>query len=187
VAPALLPVGRIARAHGVRGRVLLAPYNDGSEGLERAKALWLRLRVSPGVLPQGVPRKYEIDRAERVHLGYLVAFRGVEGRDQADALRGAEALVDREELPELTADELYAIDLIGMALFDEAGQQRGEVVGLTAAGPNELLRVKLVAGALRIAGAAEKEALVPMGLVREIDQDAKRVVVAVPEGLFDIE
>src|SRR5687768_15691099 len=130
--PALLAVGRIARAHGIRGRVLLQPYNDASEGLEKVSALWLSPKAVPGALPaQAVePRRYRVAHAERVNLGYLVTLEGLADRDEADALRGCEVLIDREELPDLDAEEIYAVDLVGMSVADEAGQQRGEVVGI---------------------------------------------------------
>ena len=51
-------MGRVARAHGIRGRVLIAPYNADSEGLERVRRMWLG------------EREFEVERAERVfHTG----------------------------------------------------------------------------------------------------------------------
>ena len=175
--PALLAVGHIARAHGLRGRVLVAPFNDASEGLERVSALWLRPRAAPGMASTGEPKRFQVAHAERVNLGYLVSLQGVPDRDAADALRGSEVSIDRAELPQLDADELYAVDLVGMQVVGADGKAHGEIVGLEQAGPNELLQVKIAAGV----------ALVPMGLVREVDVQGKRVTVEVPEGLFDLE
>src|SRR3954463_13625902 len=44
VGAARLAVGRVARAHGLRGRVLVTRYNPGSEGLERVRRMWLEER-----------------------------------------------------------------------------------------------------------------------------------------------
>ena len=159
---ALLAVGRVARAHGIRGRVLIAPYNADSEGLQRVRKLWLE------------DREYEVERAERVQLGYLVALRGVGDRDQAAALRGQEVRVDREELPGLGPDEMYAIDLIGYEVSDPEGTVRGVVEDLEEAGPQDLLRLR-------------GGALVPLGLVKEVQPEARRIVVDAPEGLFELE
>jgi 16S rRNA processing protein RimM len=166
----LLAVGRVARAHGVRGRILLVPYNEDSQELVRVGELWLRAA-------EGEPRKYEVARAERANLGYLVALRGVDDRDAADALRGLEALVDRAALPAADEDELYAVDLIGMSVVDAAGVERGTVVEVESAGLQDLLRVD----------SAGKVALVPFGLVREVDEAARRISIDAPEGLFDLE
>jgi len=115
-----------------------------------------------------------VERAERVHLGYLVALRGVTGRDRAEELRGQEVQVDRAELPALDAGEMYAIDLIGFAVADAQGNVRGVVEDVEAAGPQDLLRL-------------EGGVLVPFGLVREVQTEARRILVDTPEGLFDLE
>jgi len=166
----LLPVGRVARAHGVRGRILLVPYNDESQDLISIASLWLKTA-------EGEPRRFEVARAERVNLGYLVALLGVDDRDAAAALRGLEALVDRAELPVPDEDELYAVDLIGMSAVDQSGTERGEVVGIESAGSQELLRVRH----------GEKESLVPLSLVVSIDEAARKIAIDAPDGLFDLE
>ena len=160
--PQLLAIGRVARAHGIRGRVLIAPYNAGSEGLCRARRIWLG------------EREFEVDRAQRVTQGDLVALRGVGDRDQADALRGEEVRVDRAELPALEAGEMYAIDLIGYQVSDPQGTVRGVVEDLEEAGPQDLLRL-------------DGGTLVPLALVTEVQPQARRIVVDAPEGLFDLE
>jgi 16S rRNA processing protein RimM len=159
---ALLAVGRVARAHGIRGRVLLAPYNADSMGLERIRRIWLS------------GREYEVARAERVNLGYLVSLRGVDDRDAADALRGQEAMVDRRELPPPEEGEVYAVDLIGFEVADAHGKVHGVVEDLEEAGPQDLLKLK-------------GGALVPLGLVQEVLSEARRIVIEVPEGLFELQ
>jgi 16S rRNA processing protein RimM len=160
VDPALLAVGRVARAHGIRGRLLVQPYNAGSEGLTRVRRMWL------------AGREYEVARAERVNLGYLVALRGIDDRDAADALRGQEVVVDRAELPPPDDGEVYAVDLIGFTVVDAQGRERGVVEDLEEAGPQDLLRLK---GGM----------LVPLGLVREVQMEARKLIVDAPEGLFE--
>ncbi|MFL5310272.1 MAG: ribosome maturation factor RimM [Myxococcales bacterium] len=166
----LLAVGRVARAHGVRGRIVLVPYNPESDALTQVPALWLRTGEAD-------PRRYEVARAERAAQGYLVALRGIDDRDAAEALRGNEALVERAALPEPEEGELYAADLLGYAVRDQSGGSRGEVVGLVSAGLQELLRVRN----------AGRESLVPFALLKEIDEERRRIVIEAPEGLFDLE
>jgi 16S rRNA processing protein RimM len=158
----LLAIGRVARAHGVRGRILVAPYNKDSEALQRARKVWVGERA------------FEVDRAERVDLGFLVALRGVADRDQAEALRGEEVHVDRAELPPPKDGEMYAIDLIGYAVSDPQGTVRGVVEDVEEAGAQDLLRLR-------------GGALVPFGLVREVSPEERRIVVDAPEGLFELE
>lgn len=157
-----LAVGRVARAHGVRGRLLIAPYNAESTSLLHVRRMWLG------------GREFEVARAERVNLGYLVALKGVEDRDQADALRGRDVEVERDELPPPGEDELYAIDLIGFEVVDQQGAVRGVVEDLEEAGAQDLLKLS-------------NGVLVPLGLVKEVMSDRRRILVDAPEGLFELE
>lgn len=158
----LLAVGKVARAHGIRGRVLIAPYHADSDSLGRVKKLWLD------------GREFEVDRAEQANLGWLVALRGVTSREEAEALRGQEVQVDRGELPPPGENEIYAVDLIGYEVVDGHGRPRGVVEDLEEAGPQDLLRLG-------------SGLLVPMGLVKEVQPESRRIIVEAPEGLFDLE
>lgn len=155
-----LAVGKVARAHGVRGRVLIAPYSADSESLGKVRRLWLG------------GREFEVARAEQANLGWLLALRGVDDRERADALRGQEVEVDRAELPPAGAHEIYAVDLVGCEVVDQQGTPRGVVEDLEEAGPQDLLR---------LSGGA----LVPMGLVKEMN--GRQIVIDAPEGLFELQ
>jgi 16S rRNA processing protein RimM len=157
----LLAVGRVARAHGIRGRILVAPYDGDSQALSSLSRIFIG------------SREFDIAHAERVNLGWLVTLRGVEGRDAAGALRGEEVKAYRSELPALQEGEMYAIDLIGFTVVDAQGQERGVVEALEEAGPQDLLRL-------------EGGRLVPLALVKEVLGAARRIVVEAPEGLFDL-
>ncbi|HEY2030039.1 MAG TPA: ribosome maturation factor RimM [Myxococcales bacterium] len=158
---ALLAIGRVARAHGIRGRVLVAPYDEESQALGSVKTLWAG------------EKQFEVARAERANLGWLVALRGVDDRDAADALRGLEVKVLRSDLPALEDGEMYAIDLIGFSVVDGEGKERGVVEDLEEAGAQDLLRL-------------EGGRLVPLSLVKEVLSDLRRIVIEVPEGLFEL-
>jgi 16S rRNA processing protein RimM len=142
--------------------VLIAPYNAESDALQRVRRLFIG------------EREFQVDRAERVNLGYVVALRGLGDRDGAEALRGQEVSVDRAELPALADGEMYAVDLIGYEVSDPQGTVHGVVEDVEEAGPQDLLR---------LAGGT----LVPLGLVKEVLPQARRIVVDAPEGLFDLE
>ena len=82
--------------------------------------------------------------------------------------------LERSELPALDEDEVYAADLIGLRVRDTQGIDRGTIVDLEQAGPNELLVVRGPHG----------DALVPMAFLRELEDGV--AIVEVPEGLFEV-
>jgi 16S rRNA processing protein RimM len=87
----LLVVGEIVRPHGVRGEVVVNVRTD-----EPAE------RFTPGavlVTDPGEAGPLTIESA-RPHLGRLiVAFEGVDDREEADALRRVLVCVDSDEIP----------------------------------------------------------------------------------------
>jgi ribosomal 30S subunit maturation factor RimM len=64
------------------------------------------------------------------------------------------------------------VDLIGFTVVDGQGRERGIVEDLEEAGPQDLLRLK---GGM----------LVPLGLVREVQMEARKLIVDAPDGLFE--
>jgi len=60
----------------------------------------------------------------------IARVEGVDGRDAAEALRGAELCVRRGDLPPAGEGEWYHVDLVGLAVYDAAGERRGEVTAV---------------------------------------------------------
>ena len=85
--------------------------------------------------------------------------------------------MERSSLPAPAEGEVYAADLLGYAVCDQSGAPRGEVAGVETAGRQELLRVSNDG----------RESLVPFGLVKEIDEGGRRIVIEAPDGLFELE
>jgi 16S rRNA processing protein RimM len=128
--PTLLEVGRIGRAHGLRGEVVVSLTTDRLE------------RVAPGAVLVTDAGEVEV-RASRPHRGrWIVAFAGHESRDDADRLRGltlrAEALDD--------PTELWVHDLVGAEVAIVGGEAVGRCVGVVANPAADLL--ELDSGAL---------------------------------------
>lgn len=152
----LLEVGRISKAHGLRGELLVTLVSDRIE------------RVAPGA-------ELSTDRgplrviASRPHQGrWLVQFEGVTSRESAESWRG---VVLRAE-PIEDADVLWVHELIGCRVIDERGIDRGTVQTVLDNPASDLL--ELGSGAL-----------VPLTFVVGGPVDGI-VRVVVPDGLFEL-
>src|SRR5215210_6665453 len=110
----LLVVGRVGRAHGVRGEVLVALRTDDPD-----------LRFSPGASLATDPaeRGPLTVASARPHSGrYVVAFAGVADRSAAEALRGTALLVDSADLPPTDdPDQFHDVQLLGLRVHDTSG------------------------------------------------------------------
>jgi len=159
----LVAVGRIARAHGVRGECRIKLYNEDSEALRAGGEVQLRA-------DGGDPKPFKIERARWAQGGALVKLKGLDDRDRVAALRGAEVLVDSALLPALEDDQCYAFQLVGCTVVDDAdGSTLGRVVAVDPSPAHELLRIEQ----------AGREWLLPFvdAYVIEVDVDGQRVRV----------
>jgi 16S rRNA processing protein RimM len=119
----------------------------------------------------------DVARVSRDEL--LVQLEGIEDRDLALALRGAELLVAREALEPLAKGEFYLVDVIGCEVYGAVGnatpRHLGTVVGVGSNGPQDLLEVAEPAGTGRTW-------LMPALPPFLVDFDGVRLVVDLPEG-----
>ena len=154
--PELLEVGRITKAHGLRGEVVVFLSTDRVERLDPGSVL----HTTRGELVVAASRAHQ-DR-------WIVQFEGVLSREAAEALRGTELLADAIDVP----DALWVHELVGAEVVEVDGTARGRVAAVVANPADDLLEL-------------EDGALVPVGFVVERDAEG-RIVVDVPEGLFDL-
>jgi 16S rRNA processing protein RimM len=120
-----IPVAEIARPHGIQGELRLKVFNPDSDLLaQRPK---VRLRT-----PDGVERDVAITTARDSNKALLVRIAGVDDRNAAEALRGAELCVPREDFPPLPEGEFYACDVEGARALLPTGEEIGLVYGLNS-------------------------------------------------------
>jgi 16S rRNA processing protein RimM len=168
-----LVVGRIGRAHGVKGEVAVEVRTDDPD---RRFAAGSSLRTDP------VERGPLTVVRSRPHSGrLLVLFQGVADRDAAESLRGTLLTVDSADSQPLDdPDEFYDHELMGLAVVTLDGSPVGEVTDVLHPPGPDLLVVGREDGG---------EVLVPFvrDIVPTIDVPAGRLVLDPPPGLLDLD
>jgi 16S rRNA processing protein RimM len=107
----------------------------------------------------------------------------VDSITDAEQLAGLIVAVPRSERVPLAEDEVYIGDLIGCTLVDVARPDAPVVVG-----PIEDVERTAGAAPMLIVQGPSGEALIPFAkdYLRKIDLDGRRVEMALPEGLTDL-
>jgi 16S rRNA processing protein RimM len=153
----LLEVGRITKAHGVKGDVLVALSSDRTE------------RLDPGSVLQTDRGPLTVISASRHHDRWIVRFEGLTDRDHTEPWRGvvlrAEAVDDDDE------DALWVHELVGASVVLADGTVVGTVTEVEANPASDLLVL-------------DGGALVPLVFVT--DHAPGQVTIDPPEGLFDL-
>ncbi len=168
-----LRVGRLTKAHGLKGGLKLELYTDDPDK-----------RFQPGAsfalqVPTESPwHGKRIELAElRWYNGHPVGFfAGVTDRTGAESLVKAILWVDQDPSEPAEPDAWYDHQLVGLDVIRD-GQRVGAIARLEHLPAQDLL----------VVDTGEREVLVPFvrALVPEVDVDARRVVVTPPEGLFE--
>jgi 16S rRNA processing protein RimM len=166
-------IGRIGRAHGVRGEVAVDVRTD--EPGDRF-AVGRRLQTDPeSAGPLTVA-------STRPHGGrLLVRFEQLTERSTADGLRGVLLLADVSETEGAAApEEFYDHQLVGLRVRDHTGAAVGEVAQVLHHPGHDLLVVRRDDGA---------EAMVPFvsALVPDVDLERGHLTVEDRPGLLDPE
>ncbi|WP_273759164.1 ribosome maturation factor RimM [Bartonella sp. ML70XJBT.G] len=126
----------IGSAHGIKGDVLVKILSDKPQYLK-----------TYGTLYDDMGHFYEIVTLRMQKNNAIVHFKGIEDRNAAEALKGIRLYVRRDQLVEdLTEDEFYQVDLIGLRIQDGSGQTLGEVSGFFNFGAGDLLEMRLNTG-----------------------------------------
>jgi 16S rRNA processing protein RimM len=152
-----LEVGRIGKAHGLRGDVVIEAISNRDERFAPGSLLYL----------SGDARAIA---SSRKHQGrWLVRFEGVDDRNAAEALRGT--LLTGDVLDALPENEVWVHELIGASVHDRAGTDLGSVVAVEANPAHDIL-------------VTADGVLIPVVFV--VEQTDGRVVVDLPDGLLEL-
>ena len=177
--PAFIIVGRVRKAHGIRGEVVVETTTDAPDAVFAPGRRVFAGTVAGDLAPNRT--ELHIQSIRPFNEGLLVGFTEILDRTVAETWRGRYLLVPAEELPPPADDEVYVHDLPGMRVELESG----EVVG-TVADTYELPQG--LALDVRRAPPRESETVLILydeHMIVSVDQTARVIVVSPPEGLLE--
>jgi 16S rRNA processing protein RimM len=170
-----LTVGRVVKAHGVTGEIVVEVRTDDPE-----------MRFAPGTILRAKAsdhreRNYIVEAVRPHGSRLLLRLAEVADRDAADALRGSLFVIDSQDLPPIDEpDTYYDHQLEGLLVRTTAGRDIGTVADVLHTAAGELLAVNR---------ADAGELLVPFvnAIVTSVSLDSGVVEIDPPEGLLELE
>jgi len=170
-----LRVGRLVKAHGLKGALKLELYTDDPEG-----------RFTPGAsftlqVPESSPwhgKSLTVREFRWMNSHPVAFFEGVEDRSAAEELVRAILWIDQDDAEIPTEDDAwYDHQLTGLDVVRD-GEVVGRVIRVDHFPAQDLLIVRM---------RGDHEVLVPFvkAIVPEVDVAGGRVIVTPPAGLFE--
>lgn len=165
-------VGRIARAHGLHGQVVVNLETDFPRERFKIGAELFVKRSSGMVEPLAITTsRFQHDRP-------VIGLSGVDDVNAASALAGVELRVPADRLAALPDGMFYRHDLVGCVVETADRTRVGIVTGVEGS----------MGGSRLVVASGHGEVLVPLAaeICRRIDPAGKRIVITPPEGLLEL-
>lgn len=166
--PRFLVIGKILRAHGVRGEVRVLLHTDLPERFTWLKEVYVGERNPQPIAVEGV----------RFHKEFaLLKLVGYDFRDQIDAIKGELLQVPIEDAIPLEEGEYFLFQLVGLDVYTDEGEHLGQLKDVIETGANNVFVVQ---------SEGKKDILLPdtEEVVTDIDFDNGRLTVHLLPGLL---
>ncbi|MTK08736.1 MAG: 16S rRNA processing protein RimM [Hungatella sp.] len=166
----LLRVGVISSTHGVKGEVKVFPTTDDSARFKQLKKV---------ILDTGREQiDLDIEGVKFFKNMVILKFKGYDSIEEIEKYKGKDLLITRDLAVKLGPDENFIIDLIGLSVVKDDGEELGTLTDVIKTGANDVYEVKMTDG---------REVLLPAikECVLNVDLEKKVVTVHMMDGLLD--
>ncbi|NBV95729.1 MAG: ribosome maturation factor RimM [Actinobacteria bacterium] len=161
----LLEIGRIGKAHGIKGEATVEAWTDDPEN---RFAIGTKIKLSNGTDLEVSSIKF--------HSGtWLIGFVGINDRNEIEKLRN-QTIFAEIDITDNAQDEYHLQQLLDCQAKSLNGTFLGKVIGLTKNPGQDLLQVN----------SGKQTVLVPMvkAIIKEINLSEKTIKLDPPLGLF---
>jgi len=167
-----LPIGIIVGVHGIHGNIKISSYAESLTVFKPQSRLVLKTT-------DGREKIYTVKWVKPHSKTTLLSLCGIDDRNSAEALIGAELLIEKSALPEPEEGSFYWFDLIGLSVFTVGGRYVGQIESILPTGSNDVYVVK------DPRRGPKYEKLIPAleSVIRAVDLKKKTMLVDLPEGL----
>lgn len=161
-------VGQIVNTFGIKGFVKIIPFTDDMERFEELRSVL--------VVKQKQLIEMEIEEVKYHKNLVLVKFKGIEDINMAEKYKGCYIKIKREDARKLPKDTYFIADLIGISVYDDAGNLLGKVDDIFNNKSHDIYVIKDDLG---------KQILLPSTreVIKDVDVDNGKIIVHLIDGL----
>ena len=166
------PIGRVSKAHGVRGKVKIEYFGQDFSQFHFYRKVFIED-------PMGRLMPYKILEATPQPPRLILQLNEIRTIEEAQPLVGKEIFIRKESLPDLPEGEYYWIEILGMEVKTEEDKHLGRIKEILPTGPHDVYVVQ----------GKRREIFLPAveRVILSISRQKKVVKVARMEGLWERE
>ena len=168
----LLPIGRVVKPHGVKGKIKIGYFGEDFSQFHFYQEVFIEDRM-------GRLQSYEILEATPQPPRLILQLKDIRTVEEARTLVGKEIYVRKECLPDLPEDEYYWMEMIGMEVETEEGKRIGRIKEIFPTGAHDIYVVQGKRGEIFLPAVQE--------VIQSIDRGRKVMKVTWMEGLWERE
>jgi 16S rRNA processing protein RimM len=163
----LVEAGRIVKPCGLKGRMKVLSYLESNDILQSLDEIFIKKETQT-----------ELFRIKGVQFSskiFILELEGIKDPESVKSLVGCDVMIPADKLRELSEDEYYWRDIIGLDVMTEDGHFIGRIETIFPTGGNDVY----------VCTGGEREILLPAiaDVIRHIDLEQRRMVVRLLEGL----
>jgi 16S rRNA processing protein RimM len=179
VTPKFAMVGRVRRAHGIRGELVVELMTDAPDVIFASGARVFQGTAAGDIWHDpktGATRELKVLSSRPFKGGLLVSLDAIVDRTEAERWNDRHLLVPIDELTEPEDGEVFLHELDGMRVVDENGAELGDVRGFYQVPHGVLLDVHTKRGDVALPFNEQ--------FVRAVNRELRTMTVAIPDELF---
>lgn len=167
----LVPVGKVSKAHSVRGEIKVHPFSGDPQTMLQYTELLLASEDCGST-----PSAYQVERVRVQKNAVLLQLKGCTDRNAAEKLVRLQVYVYEEALPKAAPDEFYLRELEGKVVKTKEGRTVGRISGFLANSAQDILCVT----------GNNEEYLIPLvpEFLRAVEEN--ELTLSLPPGLLEI-
>lgn len=168
-------VGRVRRAHGIRGELAVEMITDVPDAIFASGARVFAGTTTGDLVPERT--ELHVEQAAPFKGGMIVRFREITDRSEAERWRDRYFLVPAAELSPPDDGEVYVHELIDMRVILPSGEEVGRVIDVYELPQGLTLDVRRDEGTV----------MLPFNdrVVTDVDREGRVITVDPPEGMLD--
>ncbi len=168
----LLPIGRVVRPHGVKGKIKVDYFGEDLSRFPLYRQVFIKNH-------EGRLQTYEVLEAIPQPPRLILRLKGIERIEEVGPLVGKEILIEKRSLPDLQEGEYYWFDILGIEVETPEGKRIGKVKKIFPTGANDVYVIE----------GKRKEIFLPATeeVIQSIDIKKGRMKVIRMEGLWEEE